>query len=302
MKFLIFSDLHHAVGSFDAGTYEDLTFFEQRAKKEGCDFIIHAGDLCHGPTIKDNPDYVAAYNALDIPTYHCIGNHDADGSSYEDVLRHYRMENGYYYIDGKDARLIVLNPNYYCEDGEYVNYSMANYHPVSSRDHVPPEQLEWLKETIESSETPCILLSHQSFERPDGVKNRDAVLEIIRQANARRKNSVVMCINGHNHKDYMRMMDGVCFWEINSASFEVLEHRHSHYPKELCEKIVHINATLVVNDPICAVVTVEGNSIDVKGMKSSFFMGVTKDMTEDPFLDAAGREATAEIRDFHVEF
>ena len=301
MKFLIFSDLHRAIGSFDGGTYEDFKFFEQRAKEEGCEFIIHAGDLCHGSTTRDNPAYVAAYNALEIPTYHCLGNHDADCSTFEEVLRDYKMENEYYYIDGEDARLIVLNPNYYYEDGEYVHYSMGNYY-YKDRDHVPPEQLAWLKETIESSQNPCILLSHESFERHDGVKNKDEVLQIIKQANARRKNSVLMCINGHNHKDYMRMMDGVCFWEVNSASFEVLDHRHNHYPKDLCEKIVDIDATLVINDPVCAVVTVEGNTVDVKGMKSSFFMDVTKDMTEDPFLDAAGREATAEIRDFHIDF
>ena len=85
MKFLIFSDLHRSP-NFDAGTYEDLRFFEERAKREGCDFIIHGGDLCHGPTYKDNADFVRAYNELDIPTYHCIGNHDADHSTFEEVL------------------------------------------------------------------------------------------------------------------------------------------------------------------------------------------------------------------------
>jgi predicted phosphodiesterase len=300
VKFLIFSDLHRAVGFFDGGTYEDLRFFEQRAKEEGCEFIIHAGDLCHGPAKKDNVDYIKAYNQLAVPTYHCLGNHDADQSTYEDVMRHYGMENEYYFIDGADARLIVLNPNYYFEDGQYVHYSMSNYYD-KSRDHVPPEQLAWLEEVIESSEKPCILLSHESFEREDGVKNREAVLNIIRKANERRKNSVIMCINGHNHKDYMRMMDGVCFWEVNSASFEVLDHRHNHFPQELCDALGGLSATLVMNDPLCAVVTVNEKGIDVKGMTSSFFMNVTKDMTDDPFLDAAGREATAEIRDFHID-
>ena len=41
MKFLIFSDIHRSAGSFDGGTYEDLEFFEARAKREGGDFIIH---------------------------------------------------------------------------------------------------------------------------------------------------------------------------------------------------------------------------------------------------------------------
>lgn len=299
MKFLIFSDIHRSAGSFDGGTYEDLEFFEARAKREGCDFIIHGGDLCHGPTYKDNAEFVKAYNELSVPTYHCIGNHDADHSTYEEVLEHYKMENGYYYIDGNGARLIVLNPNYYLEDGKYVNYSMGNYY-YKSRDHIPPEQLDWLRETIASSKDPCILLSHESLERPDGIKNKEAVLDIINEANKRKKYSVVLCINGHSHKDYMRVMDGVCYFEINSASFEILEHRHNYYPEDLCKKLKDVNATLVINDPICAVVEVIGNAVDVKGMESSFFMGVTKDMTDDPLYDDAGRLATAEIKDFHV--
>lgn len=299
MKFLVFADLHRSAGSFDGGSYDDLKFFEERAKREGCDFIIHAGDICHGPTHKDNAAFVEAYNSLSVPTYHCIGNHDADHSTFEEVLAHFKMENEYYYIDGEGARLIVLNPNYYLEDGKYVSYSMLNY-LGKSRDHFPPEQLEWIKKTIEESDRPCILLAHQSIERPDGVKNRQALLDIINEANRRKKNSVVMCINGHHHKDNMRIMDGVCYFEINSASFEVLSHRHNHYPAELCEKFSNINATLVINDPICAVVEVNEKEIKVTGMKSSFLLGVTKDMTEDPFYDQAGRPATAEVRSFCV--
>jgi hypothetical protein len=235
-----------------------------------------------------------------IPTYHCIGNHDADKSTFEEVLEHYKLEKGYYYIDGNGARLIVLNPNYYYEDGKYVNYSMGNYY-YKSRDHIPPEQLEWLKKTIEESEYPCIILSHESLERPNGIQNKEAVLDIIGAANARKKHSVVLCINGHSHKDHMRIIDGVCYFEVNSASFEILEHRHNYYPEELCKRIKDINATLVINDPLCAVVDVKGSEIDVKGMQSSFFMDVTKEMTDDPLYDDAGRLATAEIRDFHID-
>ncbi len=300
MKFLLFADIHHSL-NFDGGTYDDLKFFEKRAKEEGCDFIIHAGDLCHGPTYKDNADYVKAYNDLDLPTYHCIGNHDADHSTFDDVIKYYDMSAEYYYIDGIGARLIVLNPNYYLENGEYHHYSMSNYFG-KDRDHIPPEQLRWLRETIASSENPCILLSHESFERPDGVKNSREVLDIINEANSRRPHSVVLCINGHSHKDFLRLLDGVCFFEVNSASFEILDSRHTFYPAELCERIKDINATLVINDPLCAIVTVEGSTIDIKGMESSFFMNVTKDMTDDPLLDDAGRLATANIQSLHLTF
>ena len=84
MKFLLFSDLHHGAVRFPGRAEGSLEIFYDAAKREGCDFIIHAGDLCGGPT--EVRDYVEKYNSLDIPTYHCIGNHDADHSSYAEVL------------------------------------------------------------------------------------------------------------------------------------------------------------------------------------------------------------------------
>ena len=44
-----------------------------------------------------------------------------------------------------------------------------------TRETLPPGELAWLEETVNSSPYPCIILSHSSYERPDGVKNRDAV-------------------------------------------------------------------------------------------------------------------------------
>ena len=103
MKFLIFSDLHHVPGTFIRGTFEDLAALQQRAEKEQCDFIIHAGDFCHGPTLV--PDYVKAYNDFHIPSYHCLGNHDSDHTSYEETLKYYNMPNGYYSFDCGGCRL-----------------------------------------------------------------------------------------------------------------------------------------------------------------------------------------------------
>ena len=148
MKFLLFADLHRSKGTFDGGSYEDLAFFEARAKAEGCEFILHAGDMCHGTTHKDNYAFVQAYNALSVPTYHCLGNHDADHTSFEQLAADYRLGKGYYCIDGAHARLIVLNPNYYYENGQYVNYSEGNYF-YKDTNYLPPDQLSWLEKTVE---------------------------------------------------------------------------------------------------------------------------------------------------------
>ena len=97
MKFLLFSDLHHYPGVFMGGTWEHLREIQRRAEEENCEFLIHAGDFCHGPTLV--PDYVKAYNDFHIPSYHCLGNHDSDKTSYEETLKYYNMPNGYYFFD-----------------------------------------------------------------------------------------------------------------------------------------------------------------------------------------------------------
>lgn len=48
MKFLLFSDLHFAPGVFMGATWEGLHQMQEHAKAAGCEFIIHAGDFCHG--------------------------------------------------------------------------------------------------------------------------------------------------------------------------------------------------------------------------------------------------------------
>ena len=276
------------------GTDEDMDLIYRRAKDSGCDFIIHAGDFCHGPTLC--PEYVERYNNLDIPAYHCLGNHDSDSTPLDKTLEMYGMPDGHYFFDDGGYRFIVCDPNYYYLDGVYHHYDMGNYYAHGSlRDWMPPDQLEWLKAAIESAPGPCVLISHESFERPDGVKNRDDVLEIINSANKKRPHSVLMCINGHYHRDFIRILDNVIYFEINSASYDWVEIKHDRYPRELCEKIRLLSNTVVYNDPIHAIVTLEGTSVTIDGMESSMFMGINREHTENQIYDAAGRPVVPKV-------
>ena len=294
MKFLLFADLHYAPGTFMGGTWEILREIQAYAEREGCDFIIHAGDFCHGPT--NVADYVKAYNDFHIPSYHCLGNHDADKTPFEETVRLYNMPNEYYYFDCKGYRMIVLNPNYYKDGEELVNFSMGNYFKFGPyRDWVPQAQLAWLKDTIASSPYPCLLISHESFERPDGVQNRDEVLAIINEANAKKPHSVLMCMNGHYHRDYIRILDNVCYFDVNSVKFDWVEKVHDLYPEDRCAQIKHLNHTVVYNDPLYCVVTLTGNTIEIKGKESSMFMGVTREMTGNIKYDKAGRPVVPRI-------
>ena len=299
MTFSVFADLHHYPGVFMGGTDEDLAFIQEMAERAGSEFIIHAGDFCHGPSLV--PDYVEKYNRFHIPSYHCLGNHDSDSTSFAETLRMYGMPDGHYFFDRGGYRFIVCDPNYYLLDGEYIHYDLGNYYKYGSlRDYMPPDQLDWLRETIGSAPGPCILISHESFERPDGVKNREEVLRIIREANVRRPHSVLMCINGHYHRDFIRILDNVCFWDLNSASYDWVAIRHDCYPEELCREYRLLANTVVYNDPIHAVVTLEGTTITIEGMESSMFMGITREHTDNPLYDEAGRPVTPTVQSARI--
>ena len=71
---------------------------------------------------------------------------------------------------------------------ELLHHSKGNYFHrsiISTINWVPPGQLEWLKATLEESPFPCIVLSHQSFERceADGtwaVRNAPEVRAVVK--------------------------------------------------------------------------------------------------------------------------
>ena len=295
MKFSAFSDFHRYPGVFRAGSYEDWYCIRDRAVREGAEFILHAGDLCHGPATI--PDFIKEIDASPIPVYHCLGNHDSDHTPYADTLKAYHMPDGHYFFDHGGYRFVICDPNYYYADGEYVHYDMGNYfkHP-EARDHMPPEQLAWLEETIASAPGPCILVSHESFERPDGVKNRAAVQKIINEANKRRPHSVLMCINGHHHRDNLRILDGVLYWDLNSTAYEWVSPAHDQFPDELAAQYRLLRNTLMYNDPVHAIVTLEGTTITIEGMESTMYMGIGLAEIGRKLYDAAGRPVTPTVQ------
>ena len=243
-----------------------------------------------------------AYNDFHIPSYHCLGNHDADGCSYEEAIAHYNMPNGYYFFDCNGYRMIVLNPNYFYVNDEYVNYSNGNYFANNAyRDYMPPEQLKWLEETIASSPYPCITVSHESFARDaDGVKNQMEVRKIFNEANKRKKHSVLMCITGHYHRDNIRILDGICYYDVNSAAFDWVENKHNFFPKEESDQIYFMRNTVIFNDPLYAIVTVEGSTVSIQGTETTMYRGITREMTDNPRCDPMGMPCEPIIRSANI--
>ena len=296
MKFSLFSDFHHLPGYFMRGTYEDMDFIFRRALAENASFIIHTGDLTHGPS--DDPDFLHFCNHAPLPFYHVLGNHDSDHTLFEETMQLYGLTTGHYFFDCEGYRFIACDPNYYLLNGEYYHHRTGDFrNPDAERYFMPPEQLKWLEQTIADAPHPCILLSHESFEREaDGVKNLMAVRKIINDANRRKPHSVILCINGHHHRDNIRIIDNVCYMEINSTSYEWIDNAYTGFPHELYEKYKGIGHTLMYNDPIHAIITLEGTTITVDGMESSMFMGISSEHVTDPEFDLMGRPVTPRVQ------
>lgn len=273
MKFLFFSDLHYAPHAFRTLEWEALRTFQEHAEKENCEMIIHAGDFCHRP--HESKEFIKAYNDFHIPSYHCLGNHDMDGATMEDTLKLYNMPNDYYFFEKGGYRFIILNEGYIKEGDNYIPFSNGNYFSnLGASFIIPPFEVEWLKETIASSKVPCILISHIGFERLGGVKNLKEIREIIDEANEKTPYSVLMCINGHYHRDRVSVVNNVIYYDAPSVSHDWVGDRHNAFPKEECERYVSLAQTIVFADPLHSIITIEGTTVTVEGMKGSYYRGV----------------------------
>lgn len=315
MKFLIFSDLHYAPGVLYGASRDTLHFIQQRAEENGCDFILHAGDFCYGPGQDSVVDFVRAYNDFHIPSYHCLGNHDCDKTPLEDTLRLYNLNESHYYFDVGGYRIIVADTNYFLENGQYIHNNLRNqYDHPATQDYLPEEQLEWMREAIDQSPFPCLIVSHASFEREvivpkdeammiqlsheaNACKNAADVRRMIREANEKQHGKVLMVMNGHHHHDFLRILDNVLYWDINTTAYDwVCDVPHDKFPQELVDKWRLANHTIAFDSPLTAVVTLEGSSITIEGSESTYYMGVTREMVGDYVLDRSGRPTTAKIQ------
>lgn len=300
MKFLMFSDFHHRPGYFMRGTFEDLDIILNAAEQAQVEFIIHAGDLTHGPS--QHKEFMHKYNSFHIPTYNCLGNHDTDLTPLDETLALYRMKNGYYFFDHGGYRMIVLDPNY-CKWGDaYVHFNLGNYYKTpEARDWVPPEQLEWLKKTIDEAPGPCIVIAHESFEREsDGVHNYEEVRRIFNEANKKKPHSVLLVLNGHHHRDFVRVLDGILYMEVNSSNYEWVGKPHTCYPAELLETYKYLKNCVSYTAPVYGVFTIEGTTVRCEGTSSELFMGVKREDTGNERVDRAGRETTATMQSFCI--
>lgn len=300
VKFSIFTDLHYLPNIFYTEAEERLSVIAERAKCENVDFMIHLGDLTHQPST--DKKIVEQYDAIPLTTYHCIGNHECQGDTYEAVLKAYNLDCGYYYFDKNGFRFIVLDLNYMREDGKAVHYNLGNYFSRKAGTQLvtfEEGELEWFKKTVKESPYPCILFSHHSLEHLNNGMSFDelkSLWQVLDELNGD-KQRIIMAINGHHHKDNLRIFKNIVFLDLNSASYEWIDDGHTDkYPQELYEKYRLVGNTLVYTNPLSAIITLRDDGyIKIDGASGEFLYGVDRQSLNMPLCEADGRLSTANV-------
>lgn len=280
IRFGVIADVHQDI-MHDAE--ERLQVFVDAMREADVDFILQIGDFCVPK--EANRNFLNIFKSFPGPQYHVIGNHDTDGGyRREQTVEYYGMPDRFYSWDQQGFHFVVLDGNDRPADhqGGYPRY-MAQ------------DQLEWLKQDIESTCKPTLVFSHQSLERENqgGVQNGADVRAILEAENERVGfKKVLACFSGHHHRDYLRTIEGIHYPQINSASYYWVggSFQKIRYSEEIDRKHPYIKYTVPYKDPVFALVTVdlEQKELRIEGRRSEFVGPAPWELGEDKdYWDAA---------------
>ena len=179
LRFAIASDFH--APDVPDGK-ERVASFIKAAEDENVDFIIELGDFCRLDS--NSQIYRDLWNGFEGNKYHVIGNHDMDKYTPEEYVNGMGMSGRYYSFDKGDFHFIVLDGNNLFDGEKFTHYAKANYYvDMKKRAFVDPEQMEWLKKDLATTNKRCILFSHQSIEH--AMNNGHEVRKILEEENRR---------------------------------------------------------------------------------------------------------------------
>ncbi|MCD6338205.1 MAG: metallophosphoesterase [Verrucomicrobia bacterium] len=243
---------------------ERLAAFVAAMTRARVDFIIQLGDFCQ-PHPRNRP-FLEVWRRFPGPRHHVLGNHDMDGGyRREQTAEFYGMPAPHYAFDAGPIRGIVLDGN---EPGGKAG-GYARY--------VGPAQQTWLRRQLEAADRPVVLFIHQPFDADnDGcLENAAEIRTILETAQRRRPGLILAVFAGHWHLDYERVVGGVRYLEINSASYWWLANpaaRGETFPPEVHRTHPYLKCVAAYRDPLWATATFdfERREFLLEGRRSSW--------------------------------
>jgi calcineurin-like phosphoesterase family protein len=184
------------------------------------DYVIHLGDLINHD-IKSYDVVLPVFDALSMPKYHVLGNHDfsvADELKHE-IPQRLGMPSKYYDFTAKGWRFVVLDGNdisfhaYPKNSIEYMQvesyYSRIKPEPKKWNGAVGKQQLDWLESVLQKAaeqQEKVVIYCHYPVypENPHNLWNAAEIIQLLEQHAC-----VKAYINGHNHKGGYGIKNGI---------------------------------------------------------------------------------------------
>lgn len=278
-----------------------LSTFLEAAEKNKVDFVIDLGDF--SMVKEDNKPFVDIWKNYAGEKYNTLGNHDMDNATKEQFMEFVGMKDRYYSFTKNDVLFIVLDCNNLHHEGKYTPYAHANFYVDDSRRAwIDPEQVEWLKKEIQKDAKHCIIFSHQSLENTVG--NREQIQKMFEDENKRvGYTKIVASFSGHDHTDYHKVINGITYIQINSASDQWVGDQYkctTRYTEEDNKRRPALSLVVPYKDPLYAIVKMGKKSLKIKGIESEFVsptpeeLGIPEDVYPVPL--------TAKISDLTIKF
>ena len=285
VKFTVFSDLHHHPAWYKSDAPERLAAIQKRALENNSEFLLHLGDFSHKPSAC--PELIRQFKEFAIPGYFVLGNHEFDINSFETVLESMGLEKGYYFFDHGGLRFVIMDDNYFREvPGVHFHYSERNYFDHSRcRTWMPPEEIQWVRETVMTSPFPCILASHSAIEYPPKPEAEmqcgKEIAQIMRDSQTT-AGKVILCLNGHYHRSGLDIIDDVPRLDVNSATFNWVNKAHYLFPeKDLYLKHECYGNMIIYEKPVSAEIVIDTceKTIEIIGMQGNFLHGISTEIS-----------------------
>ena len=262
--FAVATDIHHDI--MHDGPQRLQTFIAA-ATRARVDMVVQLGDFCQ-PTEANRP-FLAQWEALDLPHYSVLGNHDMDGGfTREDAVAYMSMPGRYYSFDRGGWHCIILDGND-PSDPPVAGYARA----------VAADQRAWLAADLRGTDLPVLLFIHQSLDREE-VDGDRAVLNLLANHNrAVGHRQIIAVFSGHHHLDYAACIDGIWHVQINSMSNYWMgdPFKTVRYSTSIDAQFPYIKYTAPYRDPLYALVRVKPDgTIDIEGVESEW-VGPTPD-------------------------
>jgi len=271
VRFAICADVHQDI-IHDAP--RRIRTFVEEANNANVDFIIQLGDFCF--PIEENKPFIEEWNNFPGHKCHVLGNHDMDVCSKQEVMVFWGMKQAYYSFDQGAFHFIVLDPNYFVEEGRFIDYEGGNYFAhTKTRATIPPTQLEWLKKDILQTDKLVVIFAHQNMEGNSGVNNQLEIRKLFEEANVS-KTKVIACFSGHDHDDQHTEINGIHYIRINSMSYEWVGSKYQYkerFTEEIDKYRPALKYTLPYEKPVFAIVEIDPDGLlTVKGKQGAYVL------------------------------